>query len=391
MKDEQLPKKKIIQNSAPLNSHPEIIQKEWQVPVCKPKLPDWNSLKKYVERIDEARWYSNYGPLQRELISRLARHFDSTSTRICLTSSGTMGLVAALSVLAKQKGQCLMPAWTFVASAQAALWAGLTPEFMDVDLRDGVLDPAAVRERITRSPEDVAAVMVVSPFGQPLDPEPWRRLWADTGIPVVLDAAAGFDGLVDGGLPAVVSLHATKVLPSAEGGVVLMPNEGLAEQAVRATNFGFFGTREATRVGQNGRMSEYHAAIALAGLDEWPARRDDFRRVALAYRRELDGVPYVQLASGFGSDWISATAVARVNSKKILKAEDYLRLNSIETRRWWDMGCHHQPIFESYAHKETRNTDILASESLGLPMSCDLSDDLVKYICTLVRGACSEL
>lgn len=372
-------------NDKKLITKPDVLQKKWSIPIFKPILPNVSKLKNYISIIDRERWYSNYGHLQREFANRLSKHFDVDERRVCLTSSGTMGLVAALSVLAKKKGRCLMPAWTFVASAQAAVWAGLTPEFLDVDSPNGVLDLAAVSERIQRSPENVAAVLVVSPFGLPIDHEPWLRLSYDTGVPVLLDAAAAFDSLVDSGLPAVISMHATKVLSSAEGGLVIMPTAELAEQTIRATNFGFYGTREAARFGQNGRMSEYHAAVGLAGLDDWEKSRQDFRRVALAYRCCLQGKKDVQFADGYGTDWVSATAVVRVMRRKIKNIEELLTKRSIETRRWWQAGCHRHEAFRANTRSNLTWTEHHSEISLGLPIYRDLTEANIKKICDIIK------
>src|ERR1039458_2512438 len=66
----------------------------------------------------------------------------------------------------------------------------------------------------------VGAVIAVSPFGAPLEIAPWRDLQEQTGMPVVVDAAAGFDTAGDSPIPQVVSLHATKILGAGEGGFV---------------------------------------------------------------------------------------------------------------------------------------------------------------------------
>jgi dTDP-4-amino-4,6-dideoxygalactose transaminase len=77
---------------------------------------------------------------------------------------------------AKPGGLCVMPSWTFVATAHAAIQAGLTPWFLDVDPVTGVLDADHVRERLAHAPGPVSAVIPVAAFGQPLDPEPWAKL-----------------------------------------------------------------------------------------------------------------------------------------------------------------------------------------------------------------------
>jgi dTDP-4-amino-4,6-dideoxygalactose transaminase len=77
-----------------------------------------------------------------------------------------------------------------------------------------------VTEAIDDAPAPVSAVTPVAPFGQPLDIAAWEGFRARTELPVVIDAAAGFDSLVPGETPAVVTRHATKVIGIGEGGFV---------------------------------------------------------------------------------------------------------------------------------------------------------------------------
>ncbi|MCW8084707.1 DegT/DnrJ/EryC1/StrS family aminotransferase [Roseococcus sp. MDT2-1-1] len=196
------------------------------IPVARPLLPHVDALLPYLRRIDAARVYANWGPLNAELEVRLAVH---CSGHVVSVSSATDGLVCALRAvledrpLEARRGLCLMPSWSFVASAHAAIVAGLQPAFLDVGEERWALEPGQVRDaiRAARASQEeisVAAVLVVAPFGLPVDPGPWDAFTQQTGIPVVVDAAAAFDGLSAGCSPAVVSLHATKAVGAGEGG-----------------------------------------------------------------------------------------------------------------------------------------------------------------------------
>lgn len=104
---------------------------------------------------------------------------------------------------------------------------------------------------------------------------------ADTGVPVVIDAAASFDALQGPyDAPMVVSLHATKALGAGEGGFVVRPDPEFIQMTQRRGNFGFFGSREAVCDATNAKISEYHAAAAL---DAWPETRHMWRLIARSY------------------------------------------------------------------------------------------------------------
>ena len=211
------------------------------------------------------------GPLTRELEERLAQHFSVPSWFGGDCGKCYAGPYADARLLASARTLCLMPAWTFAASGHAAVAAGLRPYFLDVDAVDWCIKPTDVLSAISRLGADqVGAVMPVAPFGGRVDTAAWDVFYEQTRIPVVIDAAAAFDSVRPGQVPAVVSLHATKVLGAGEGGFVLSRDRQIVIDVQRRSNFGFYGARERVPA-TNAKMSEYSAAVGLASLDCWPA------------------------------------------------------------------------------------------------------------------------
>src|SRR3984957_16438928 len=186
-----------------------------EFPVMRPQLPTVDEVLPYLKAMDAARWYANHGPLVRQFESRLAGHFAVEPSRLVTASNATLAIALSLRALGVRAGTlCVMPSWTFVATAAAVVWAGLEPYFIDVDPGTWLITPEDVLKVAARRP--VGAVIVVSPFGAPLDLQCWYTFGRDSGIPVVVDAAAGFDSFRsrDGShaaVPVVVSLRVTKV------------------------------------------------------------------------------------------------------------------------------------------------------------------------------------
>ena len=254
----------------------------------RPRLPSAERLGPYLKSIDSSRIYSNFGPLALALEDRLAAHFGLAVGEVSTVANATLGLMLALAVQeARPRTLCLLPAWTFVASAHAAVMAGLTPYFVDVNRETWALEPEQIGDAIAHAPGPVGAVMAVAPFGQPVDIEAWDRFRARTGLPVVIDAAGAFDSITVGETPAVVSLHATKVFGVGEGGFVVSNDREIIRGIRARANFGFEGTREATVPAVNAKLSEYHAAVGLAALDEWADTRSEWMAVAQLYRAAL--------------------------------------------------------------------------------------------------------
>jgi dTDP-4-amino-4,6-dideoxygalactose transaminase len=351
------------------------------IPMMRPRLPDWEAVGRYARQIDDNRWYSNYGPLVRLLEARLAVHFGSAGRIVVTVASATAGLAAALMELAAGRPRhCLLPSWTFCATAHAALLAGLTPVFVDVDPRTGILTPEIAEAALERHGEP-AAVIAVSPFGQPVALEPWEQFRRLTGVPVLIDAAAAFDTLRPSSVPAVVSLHATKPLGCGEGGFVLSTDTDFIALVLRRSNFGFDLNRRARLSAINGKMSEYHAAVALAALDAWPDTRRALMARAERYRAALAAIQRIAMPEGWGQRWISSTLTLRiVGAVDLHRLQQSLHARRIDTRRWWEDGCHDQPAFTAFPRMPLPATRELAAASLGLPFYSDIADDGIAYI-----------
>lgn len=365
------------------------------IPVARPLLPAAEALLPYLRHVDESRTYTNFGPQVRRLEARLAEHFRSPPGSVVTAANATLGLAMALQAQKPRRGAlCLLPAWSFVASAHAAVLAGMRPHFLDVLPGSGTITPELALEALSRlPPRRVGAVMPVAPFGLPVDVAAWDRFYEQTGIPVVIDAAAGFDGLRPGRVPSVVSLHATKILGAGEGGFVVSQDKALVVEIERISNFGFMGGREARVAATNAKLNEYNAVVAHAGLDVWPDTREKFRRVAEAYAGHLGRVPDVTLMPGFGDDWVSTTVIVEFGASHPPTSEIVNGLTDacIGTRRWWCGGLHEETAFARFTREELPTTKHLARSTLGLPCYADMSSADIGRVCrTLVDVLASK-
>lgn len=344
------------------------------LPIMRPKLPSAVAMLPYLSSIDSTRVYSNFGPLAMQLENRLAVYFGVADNGIATAANGTLGLVLTLMAQRVKPGTlCVIPAWTFVASAQAARLAGLVPYFVDVDPRTWALEPGAIDALIARAPGEVGAVMPVAPFGQPIDVGGWDRFRARSGLPVVVDAAAGFDVVAPTRTPVVVSLHATKVLGIGEGAFVLCDDTDLILSIRARMNFGFQGSREALVTAFNAKLSEYHAAVGHAALDEWAEARAEWLTVAGRYRKALAGSSVARVQDGFGDAWVSSVCVLALTGTDAERLERHMASMGIETRRWWGNGAHAHASMRACPRAPLPITEELARSTLAVPIFRDLS------------------
>jgi dTDP-4-amino-4,6-dideoxygalactose transaminase len=346
-----------------------------RVPIARPRLPTRAAITPYLDRIDGARWYANYGPLVTEFERRVAARLRGSAS-VVTVANGTVALTLALRAAGAQPGTlCLMPAWTFVASAHAAIEAGLTPYFVDVDPETWMLDPAATCAAIAGAPGPVGAIMPVAAFGRMPDLAAWRDLAEGTRLPVIVDGAAAFDALDSAPVPVTVSLHATKTVAAGEGGFVASDDHDFIGRVRALTAFGFRGDRISRMPAMNAKLSEYAAAVALASLDAWPADRARFAMTAQRLRAGLALTPQIAFQPGWGSRWVSSVCVVGTPPGAAAAMAKTLAAMEVETREWWGAGCHRQPAFEHCPRAPLPVTDALAAATLGLPYFIDLEED----------------
>lgn len=368
------------------------------VRVLRPSLPTADRLLPYLKRIDETRIYSNFGPLVLEFETRLCNMLGLPPGAVVSASTGTAGLVGAILATSgratEARNLALMPAYTFVATAVAAQECGYEPYLLDVDAHTWMLDP----EQLVGHPalDRVGVVIPVAAFGKKIEASAWLRFRDKTGIAVVIDAAAGFESVSQhpsehlGPIPVVLSFHATKSLATGEGGCVVSTDLELIAQVCQCLNYGFRASRDSQSASINGRMSEYHAAVGLAELDQWDAKREAFRNVVDCYLRH---------AAECGLQGRLVTAPDICSSYVLLRCDDLdqaervqasLEANRIEYRLWYGLGLHRQTQFSQLPRDALPVTAQLAPFLLGLPMATDLDDASIGTIVHAVAAACRE-
>ena len=353
------------------------------IPVAKPLLPNYLALRPYLERIDNNRFYSNNGPLLNSLESRLSEALDCKERSVVATSSATSALEIVLaSNDFAQNSRVMMPSFTFIASAQAVLRAGLRPIFSDVDLKSWALTPDLAETSLKRIKNDdpPVAVLVVAPFGIMPCIKEWEEFAKKTGLKVIIDAAAvNFENVIpSANIPIVISMHATKLLTAGEGGLIISRDYSLLEEVKRRTNFGL-GDRSVTEIAGNSKLSEYHAAIGLSSLDIWERRKECLISLSNRYKLNLSDQNGINLFQTENFQQFNSTYV--VESHRDL--ESHLIASEIGSRKWWRLGCHREPVFGAQ-NIRLKNTDYLANRYLGLPMFPDLKETEIDFISEII-------
>jgi dTDP-4-amino-4,6-dideoxygalactose transaminase len=270
--------------------------------LVRPLLPAWAKLRSALFEVVQSQMLTNDGPRVRRLEALLSAELGIAD--VALTASGTTAIQLACAAL-DLTGEVLVPAVGFPATAQGVARAGATPVAVDIEDTYLTIDPAAVAAAITPR---TCAILGVHTFGCPADVDALHPIAKAAGVPLVFDAATcwgvSYRGrpLLSYGDVATLSLHATKLTHSVEGGAVIGNTMALADRVRRLRNCGI-GAEGALPTGTNARMSELHAAVGAVVLGE--ARAEIARRTALRelYREalaEIDWLRLVELRPGAG-------------------------------------------------------------------------------------------
>jgi dTDP-4-amino-4,6-dideoxygalactose transaminase len=352
-----------------------------------------DELLPYLRRIDASRWYSNFGPLVLELEAKLLGQFRPDAQgllHLTTVSNCTVGLELALWALGLRPGsRVLMPALTFVATAAAVVRAGYQPVLSDVDPESWLLTPAIAKTAIAAAQVD--AVMPVSTYGCAQDGGAWDEFSQSTGVPVVVDAAGSFGNQHAGDETTLVfSLHATKSLSAAEGGFVISGDQKLIARVRRMSNFGIdFSNGLVETPGTNAKLSEYHAAVALATMDRWSERKE--RRVQLhgQYIEELKRTgANVTLQQRPVDGVYSIMPVLLPAGRSASRLAGVLHGQGVETRRWYCPAIHHQPGFAGAARAgELKTVESLNERLLALPFHPFLTVQDIRFVCERLKQA----
>lgn len=368
----------------------------FQLRFQRPELPSTEAIDRYFELARRERWFSNGGPCWNLLRERLG---DRARSPCVPVSSGTVGLMAAIAALVDEIGarkDVVLPSFTFPATAQAALWFGLRPRFLDIDPDHWHLDPSDLEEELASRGAGVGLVIAVSTFGTP-PPSAVRRRWeeacAAAGVPLVVDSAAGFGAVADDGTPIgcqgtveVVSFHATKPFAVGEGGAVFTRSTSLARQIERTINFGFDQRHRITaQRALNGKMSELHAATALAVLDDYDSILEGRRRRAREVV-ETAGAAVRWQSECHRSTWqFVPVAFASPHERDIRLAAAN---GDVELRSYYE-PLHRLPAFAQAAvgQRGLKRTEDLADRILSLPMANDLTPAEASMVADVIAGA----
>ena len=274
---------------APISNRREFI------PISNPALVG-NELK-YVTDCVETSWVSSLGKYVTGFEEAFAEFCGTSHAVTC--SNGTTALHLALLALGVKPGdEIIVPTLTYVATANAVVYCGATPVFVDSEPETWNMDPTRIEALIG---PNTKGIIVVHLFGHPVDMDPIMELARRCGLFVLEDAAespgAEYKGQRVGsiGHAATFSFFGNKIITTGEGGMVTTNDPAIDAEVRRLKNHGMDPHRKYwfTTVGFNYRLTNVAAAIGLAQLEKIDWHLEQRRQIAGWYQEFLTDVPGV--------------------------------------------------------------------------------------------------
>ena len=335
------------------------------------------------------------GPFGEEFEGHLAR---GMGVKHAITvNSGTASLEIMLRAMNVAGKDVLVPANTFFATAAAVISAGGTPVLMDTDVATLSTSLAEIERRLT--PKTVG-IMIVHIAGLITDEMPAVVAFAKKkGLWLMEDAAHAQGSTLDGkhagtfGLAGSFSFYPTKVMTSAEGGVIVTDDDHLANEAriYRDQGKASFLQNTHIRMGYNWRLSEPHAVIGLRHLHNLPTMIKARQRIAARYDAAFGGgnlLRPVELPKGCVSNYYKYVVmlpegIDRAAAKKWLREERGVNCSG----EVYEVPLHKNEVLKYLDPGNLTQSEIACGRQLCLPIFASMTDAQADQVIEGVKAA----
>lgn len=332
-------------------------------------------------------WVSSIG----KYINKFEKGFASfCNTKYAVSASnGTAALHLSLVAAGIGPGdEVIVPTLTFVATANAVVYTGATPIFVDCEKETWNIDPEKIKEKINRR---TRAIIPVHLYGHPANMGAILAIARKYGLLVIEDAAeahgAEYRDKKVGSLGdmACFSFFGNKIITTGEGGMITTNNKILAEKLRMLRDHGASKRRRYYHpsLGFNYRMTNLQAAMGLAQLRKIKNILDQKRRIAQLYARnlkELEGEITLHPEAKWAKNvfWMYSILLPKKGKKNRDYLMKQLKKKGVDSRPFFFPIHHHQryKTGESYPV-----ADFLAHSGLNLPSSVNLEDSQIRFIC----------
>lgn len=320
-------------------------------------------------------------------------------TKHCISvGNGTDALYIALMMLNLAPGsEVITPSFTFVATAEAILRAGLKPVFVDVSESTFNIDAKSFETAIT---PDTKAAIIVHLFGQCAEMESIMKVAKKHSIEIVEDFCQSFGAECEINekfkkAGSIGKIGCTSFFPSknlgcfGDGGAIFTNDDTIADNARAFANHGMRVKYTYDSVGVNSRLDAMQAGILNVKLKYVDSYLECRRNAAAAYRRmlaDVDGIIIPTEQNGCRHTYNQFTIRVKEGRRDELKS--YLEEKGIPSMIYYPYPIHQQKAYLESPHRiagTLSNTEMLCKEVLSLPMHTELDETIIQTITSTIK------
>ncbi len=363
------------------------------IPLTRPTMPSMKAISKKIKTVLESGMLTN-GEQVKEFEKSCSKYLGVSHT--VAVSSGTAALMLSAKCLGLE-GEVIVPSFTFTSSAHAMVWNNLKPVFADIDPHTFNIDPKSIEKKITKKTSAIVATHV---FGNPCDISAIQKIAKKYNIKVVYDAAHAFGATYHNtsvaayGDTSIFSFTPTKVLSTAEGGLVVAKNKKIAHLVSLGRNNGDSFNREEEFLGITARMSELSAILGVAALRDFKKSFERRKKMVALYHKLLATVPGISFQKILPRAQSAHKEMAIIiNEKEYGKSRDALLQElgkkGIQAKVYFDPPLHKKKVYRAYTHMPLPHTEFVSKHIMSLPLYSHMPKKEVTEVCTVIKNFAS--
>ena len=353
--------------------------------VTQPSLAPLDEFMEILKGVWERGILTHNGPLVQQLEKDFCTKLNIPN--FVAVSNGTIAIQMAIKAL-ELKGEIITTPFTWVATVSAIKWEGCTPVFCDIDPETLNIDPNKIEASIN---DKTIAIMPVHVFGNPCDVDVIEAIANKHNLKVIYDAAHAIGStyknksILEFGDISATSLHATKLLNTAEGGGCIAANSEIHEKIKRIRFFGHNEAKDIVEDGFNGKMTEVHAALGIANMKYYDEVLEDREKKYELYKEGLSTIPSLQFQTiKHGKANYSYFPVILESEEQLLKVEEQLNKQGIYPRRYF------YPSVNTYTniveYQKCPVSENIANRILCLPLYWKLNLNEIRTIIEIIKS-----
>ncbi len=328
------------------------------------------------------------GQLEQALAERTQTH------HAIACASGTDALqIVLMSQNLQREDAVIVPAFTFVATAEAVVLAGGTPVFADIDPATFNLTPATIENACNKAKEQglrPRGIIPVDLFGLPADHDAIGAYATQHDMFVLDDMAQAFGAELRGkplgghGLAATTSFYPAKPLGCyGDGGAIFTNNDDLAATLRSIRQHGEQNRYENLRIGLTGRMDTMQAAVLLTKLTVFDAELEQRRSIAAAYSESLSPVLQTPSLVEPKQAWALYTVRTASQSERD-ELRQHCQDNGIPNQIYYPIPLNKQVAYRDFPSAPTPVAEACAATVLSLPFHPYMRDNEIAYVCATI-------